>query len=291
MTSKNHTAPVTTTKNSAQRVFITGCSTGIGRAFTKAFIDAGFHVIATARRIDSISDLTDEYSTQKVTVLPLDVNDHDAIQNAVATAGQIDILINNAGYGAMGAMLDIAPDKLQQQFATNTFAPIALSQTVAPQMIARGSGKIVNIGSISGILTTPFSGAYCASKAALHSLSDALRIELAPFGLDVISIQPGAIASEMGNNAASHAAESLPSDSFYSRIADAITARAHASQENATPASDFAAEMVKAITKKEPPAVIRYGNKSGWMPRLALLPAKVTDRMLSKRFQLDKLQG
>ncbi len=98
------------------------------------------------------------------------------MEQILTESGRIDILINNAGYGLMGPLLELDADAIRAQLETNTIAPIALTQAVAPTMIAQGSGLIVNIGSVSGIFTTPFAGAYCASKAAIHSLSDALRL-------------------------------------------------------------------------------------------------------------------
>lgn len=282
--------PKNTQRQSSQqkplRFFITGCSTGIGRALVQACLDAGHQVVATARRLESIQNL----AATNVEILPLDVNDAAAIQTALASAGDIDIVINNAGYGAMGPLLDVGMPALQLQFNTNTFAPIAMAQAFAPQMIAQGHGTIVNIGSVSGLLTTPFSGAYCASKAALHSLSDALRMELAPFGIHVVTIQPGAIRSEMGNNAATHVEANMPPDSFYARIRDAVTARALASQTDATSAEKFAADVIEQITADNPPAVYRAGNKSNMIAALSLLPTSITDKMLSKRFSLDHLK-
>lgn len=271
--------------HTAHRIFITGCSTGIGRALVHAAVAAGHQVIATARRLDSIADL----AGPQVQILSLDVNDAAAIDAAIAAAGDIDILINNAGYGAMGPLLDVSNAALTLQFQTNSFAPVALAQAVAPQMLARRQGVIVNIGSVSGLLTTPFSGAYCASKAALHSLSDALRMELAPFGLHVVTVQPGAIASEMGNNAAQQVEANMPEDSVYAKIRDAVIGRALASQEDTTPADEFAKEVVAAVTQAAPPIVLRTGKKSHLLARLAMLPHRFTDRMLSKRFGLNRL--
>lgn len=269
------------------RIFITGCSTGIGRALAVQAANDGHHVIATARRIESITDLTSD----ALDTLPLDVTDTDSITAAVAAAGHIDILINNAGYGEMGPLLDVKTPALRQQFETNTIAPIVLAQAVAPQMVERGSGCIVNMGSVSGLLTTPFSGAYCASKSALHSLSTALRLELAPFGVNVVTVQPGAIRSEMGNNAAAQVETNMQTDSLYASIRDAVTERALASQINATSAEEFAAEVIAEITDDQPPAVLRTGNKSNLVATLAKLPFSITDRMLSKRFGLQRLRN
>lgn len=272
----------------SKTVLITGCSSGIGKALALACVDAGYNVIATARKIESISDLHSQHPSS-LTTLQLDVTDNRSIEKVVQKAGVVDILINNAGYGAMGAMLDISNEAITHQFATNTFAPLALAQAFAPAMIKQKSGMIVNVGSVSGLLTTPFAGAYCASKAALHSLSDAMRIELAPLGIQVITVQPGGIQSEMGKSAARQATRNLPEASMYLPMADAIQARALASQEEATPAKEFADALVKKLSETPPDCVIRYGSKSGLMSALALLPKRLTDKILSKRFKLHQL--
>ncbi|MGC4059403.1 MAG: SDR family NAD(P)-dependent oxidoreductase [Aquabacterium sp.] len=114
----------------------------------------------------------------------------------------VGMLVNNAGYGAMGPLLDIPDAQWQRQFDVNVFAPMALTRAVLPDMIGRRRGTVVNISSVSGVMPTPFAGAYCASKAALNTLSDSLRMELRPLGIDVVTVQPGGIQSSFGDRAA-----------------------------------------------------------------------------------------
>jgi NAD(P)-dependent dehydrogenase (short-subunit alcohol dehydrogenase family) len=136
-------------------------------------------------------------------------------------------------------------------------------------------------------LTTPFAGAYGASKAALHRLSDALRVELAPFGIQVVTVQPGAIASQFSQNAQTPAASSLKADSWYGAIADKIQMRVTLSQQNATPADDFAQRLIAKVTQSPVPAEIRLGKKSLQLPLMKRwLPVKILDRLLAKRFGL-----
>ncbi|MBF3045993.1 SDR family NAD(P)-dependent oxidoreductase, partial [Pseudomonas aeruginosa] len=134
----------------------------------------------------------------------LDVNDAAALARlaeelGVEAAG-LDVLVNNAGYGAMGPLLDGGVEAMRRQFETNVFAVVGVTRALFP-LLRRKSGLVVNVGSVSGVLVTPFAGAYCASKAAVHALSDALRLELAPFGVEVLEVQPGAIASNFGASA------------------------------------------------------------------------------------------
>jgi NAD(P)-dependent dehydrogenase (short-subunit alcohol dehydrogenase family) len=279
-------------------VLITGCSSGIGRALCEKYLAKGFHVYASARNIHSLDDLKENTDLKK---LALDVNDASSIHNAVAHIKQdhnrLDVLINNAGYAAMGPLVDMPIEDLRAQFETNVFAPMELTKACLPllmsQPMAKGetirNAQVVNIGSVSGITTTPFSGAYCATKAALHSLSDAQRMELAPFGIDVITVQPGAIQSKFGDNSLTNVLQRITPESLYAPLKDAIKARATASQDNPTPAAEFAESLVEQLLNK-PKAVIRIGNGSFGLPLLKRwLPSAILDKILSKKFNLPSL--
>lgn len=273
-----------------QTVLITGCSSGIGHAAALEFHRRGHRVCATARKPQRIADLAET----GLATYALDVTDTAGIDETVARIesehGGIDILINNAGYGAMGPAAEMPAEALRVQFDTNVFGCMALVRAVFPSMAERGAGRIVNIGSVSGILTTPFSGAYCASKAAVHALSDALRLELAPLGIRVITVQPGAIASQFGAAAGGDVERNVPPGSRYRTLMDAIRARANASQDNPTPAATFARAMADAVLAAKPASVVRIGKGSRMLPALAgWLPVSLRDRLLARRFQLDRL--
>ncbi|MGH8453480.1 MAG: SDR family oxidoreductase [Nevskiales bacterium] len=274
-----------------QTILITGCSTGIGRALAGEFHARGHVVYATARRMETLDDL----KGRGLRIAALDVNDTASIASLMrrleTDGATVDMLINNAGYGAMGPLAEFPAGELQRQFQTNVFALMAMTQAVIPGMVKRRAGRIVNIGSVSGVLVTPFSGAYCATKAAVHALSDALRMELAPFGIQVITVQPGGIQSQFGATAGQGVAERSAQLSIYAPVADAIAARANASQEDATPAMDFARQMADAVLKNNPAPVVRIGHGSTMMPFLRRwLPLTRLDRILSRRFRLDRLR-
>jgi len=272
-----------------QVVLITGCSSGIGRGLAREFAASGHRVIATARRLESIEDLADD----TIHILQLDVTDEKSIEKAVNGAqelcGRIDIVVNNAGYALIGPVAELDLDDLRTQLETNVVGVVAVTRAVVPQMVERGSGRIVNIGSVSGVTATPFSGAYCASKAAVHLISDAVRMELAPFGIRVITVQPGAIESRFGERAG-RGVERYREGSLYSQVFDSIEARAGASQVGSMPAPDFARLVVDAVTRPSPPAIIRAGKHSVRLPAMAHLPAAIRDRIFSRRFGLDRLQ-
>ncbi|MBQ0726909.1 MAG: SDR family oxidoreductase [Thalassolituus oleivorans] len=279
-----------TTLKYTNTVFITGCSTGIGRALALACLERGDLVFATARKIESLSDIEHE----RLVPIALDVNDDAAIAKAMAIVTErvhhIDLLVNNAGYAAMGPVLELSHDKLLAQFETNVFAPLAVTRAALPLLRAANGAQVVNIGSVSGILTTPFSGAYCATKAALHSLSDAMRMELAPFKIRVITVQPGAIQSSFGENSLSSVSGLIAEDSLYEPVKADIEARAMASQQHPTTAADFCATLLR-ILKDNPGAVVRIGNGSMALPLMRrLLPISWLDAILSKKFGLNKLR-
>ena len=265
-------------------IFITGCSSGLGRALCEEALAIGFRVIATARDSTCLPQ-----RTENLLPLALDVNDSEQIAYAVriasAWADGIDILVNNAGYGQMGPMMSLQPEQVVRQMETNLIAPLKLIQAVVPHMPLHAGATIVNIGSISATLTTPFAGAYCASKAALQSASDALRMELKPMGINVMTVQAGAIASEFASNAN----RELPELSGeYAQLSEHIRSRANASQANPTPAKSVAEAIIFELKKSTPSNLLRTGYGAMLYPLLAKLPISITDWLLCRRFGLDK---
>ncbi len=175
---------------------VTGASSGIGEATVKKFLQEGYEVYAAARRLDRMAGLADLGARP----IPLDLTDDPSIVAAVerirSEAGRIDVLVNNAGYGSYGAVEDVPLDEARRQFEVNLFGAARLIQLALPMMRTQRSGKIVNITSIGGKGWEPFGAWYHSTKFALEGLSDCLRVELKPFGIDVIVIEPGAIKTE-----------------------------------------------------------------------------------------------
>ena len=274
-------------------VLITGCSSGIGAAMALAFSRHGHRVYATARRIESLAALQGE----GIQRFALDVNDDSSIDAALDTvrreAGRIDRLVNNAGFSQVGAVVDLTREDLRRQYETNIIAPAIVTGKAVPLLRAAvangGSAVVANVGSIVGLFTTPFAAAYCSSKAAVHSITDALRMELAPFGIHVVSIQPGGVRSSFGNHA--EEAMRLPADSIYRPVERGIRARAQAGQRGAMPADQFVGPVVEALLRDRPPRVIRGGTHSVRLPLLKrLLPDAMFDAKLTKIFGLDALR-
>lgn len=176
------------------RTLITGCSSGIGRALAIELTRRGHEVIATARNANTLQDLQ---VTQRLT---LDVISEQSIAAAVSAAGRIDALVNNAGVGLWGPVEATSQEDLERLFATNVYGPLRMLRAVLPQMRARRQGKIMQVSSVVGRVSGPLVGIYSASKHALDAYSEALRIELAPFGVPVTIVEPGAVESAFASN-------------------------------------------------------------------------------------------
>jgi NAD(P)-dependent dehydrogenase (short-subunit alcohol dehydrogenase family) len=273
----------------SRSVLITGCSSGIGRALAREFARCGHRVFASARHPETLAEL----AAAGLDTLTLDVTDPRSIADAVATAleraGRIDVLVNNAGFGLIGPVLELPLEAFREQLETNVTGMVAVTQAVAPAMMDRRSGMVINVGSVSGILTTPFAGAYCASKAALHALTDALRLELAPFGVRVVSLQPGGVVSRFGDAATRRLEQVQRPDSRFASLAAFIRRRASEGQRGAMDTGAFARRVVTLAGRRHPPRIIRLGHHSIRLPLLRwLLPVAWTDRSLARRFGLDR---
>ena len=188
-------------------ILVTGCSSGIGHETALRLARRGHTVYATARDVDAIADL----GGAGCHLLPLDVTDEESMRLAVATVeaehGQVGVLVNNAGYGQYGPVERVAMDDVRRQFETNVFGLARMCQLVLPAMRAARHGRIVNVSSMGGRLTFPAGGYYHASKHAVEALSDALRFEVAGFGVSVSVVEPGLIRTRFGETARERHAE------------------------------------------------------------------------------------
>ena len=191
-------------------VLITGCSSGIGRAAALSLHHAGFTVYATARRTDALTDVAE----RGLRTLALDVTDEASMTQAVAAveadASAIRVLINNAGYGLYGPVEQQPMSEIRRQFETNFFGLVRLTQLVLPGMRRQGAGRILNVSSIGGRATLPGGAFYHASKYAVEAISDALRMEVAQFGIDVVLIEPGPVDTPWNQVAADSLSTAVP---------------------------------------------------------------------------------
>jgi NAD(P)-dependent dehydrogenase (short-subunit alcohol dehydrogenase family) len=191
---------------------ITGTSSGFGRVLAEAALARGDRVVATARRPDALADLV-AAAPDRALALALDVTRQDQIDAAVAAAtdrfGGIDVLVNNAGHGSVGAIEEVEPDHLRALMEVMFFGPVALTKAVLPQMRERGSGAIVQMSSMGGQVSPPGFGAYCSAKWALEAASEALAAEAGPLGIRVLIVEPGSFRTEFGG-ARLHESPELP---------------------------------------------------------------------------------
>ncbi|MCB0675998.1 MAG: oxidoreductase [Saprospiraceae bacterium] len=184
--------------NQSQIILITGASSGMGKETALRLIAEGHIVYGAARRVEKMLDLVEAGGH----VLLMDVTDEAQVQagidRIIAEQGRIDVLVNNAGYGSYGSVEETPIDDARRQFDVNLFGLARLTQLVIPHMRERQSGKIINISSVGGKIYTPLGAWYHATKHALEGWSDCLRLELKPFGIDVVIVEPGLIATEFG---------------------------------------------------------------------------------------------
>ncbi len=174
--------------------FITGTSSGLGRALAEAALEAGERVVATARRAESVADLGRRFG-ERCIPLPLDVTDPAAVtaavEEAVRRAGRIDVLVNNAGYGIVGALEEFDEETVKAAFDANVYGPFRVTKAVLPHMRAAGGGRILMISSMLGLVASPGFPVYASTKFALEGMSEALAGEVAPFGIRVTIVEPG----------------------------------------------------------------------------------------------------
>lgn len=235
-------------------VLITGASSGIGKATAKLLLAEGCRVYAGARRVDNLKEL--EYLGARI--MPLDVSDESSVGGALAmvleSAGRLDVLINNAGYGANGAVEDVPMSEARRQFEVNLFGPARLTQLVLPVMRGQGGGKIVNISSIAGRIGMPMGGWYHATKHALEAYSDALRLETGRFGIKVILIEPGPIKTEWDTVAVANLLKYSGSGP-YAAITEKLVNRLRAGYRRGAPGPEAVAKVIlKALRAKRPAA-------------------------------------
>ncbi|GAA5059181.1 NAD(P)-dependent dehydrogenase (short-subunit alcohol dehydrogenase family) [Thermocatellispora tengchongensis] len=247
-------------------VLITGCSTGIGRATALALVRAGHPTWATARRVETLAELEDAGCR----VLRLDVTDEQsrigAVKAVEAVHGAVGVLVNNAGHGGGAPVEEVPLDRVREVFETNVFGLIRMCQLVLPGMRAQRHGTIVNLGSAAGLVTPPMGVPYTMTKYALESLSDALRLEVAPFGIRTVLIEPGAVRTRFMANSELDTGGHGPYAVLKKNIA-AMVERAHREgARSVLTAEDVAKVIVAAIRARRPKARYRIGAQARLAP-------------------------
>ena len=237
--------------------FVTGSSRGFGRQFVEAALSRGDKVAATARNTQSLDDLVAAHG-DAVLPLALDVTDKAAVTESVQRAheyfGRLDVVVNNAGYGLFGAVEELGEKDIRDQFETNLFGALWVTQAVLPYLRRQGSGHIIQISSIGGVATYPNVGGYHASKWALEGLSDALAQEVAGFGIKVTLVEPGYFATDYAGSSAVHAQSLAAYDGVRAAMAAAVSGDAPRDPAAAGPV------LLKIVDAENPPLRVFFGT-------------------------------
>ena len=255
---------------------VTGASSGIGAATSRRLQDLGYTVYGAARRADRLRPLAE----RGISVLEMDLTEdaslREGVEKIAAETGRIDLLVNCAGYAAYGALEDVPLDEARRQFEVNVFGAARLIQLVLPYMREQREGAIVNVTSVGGKIYTPLGGWYHATKHALEVLSDCLRIEVKPFGIDVIVIEPGSIKTEWGAIAAEHLEEASGHGAYRGPAAAmSNTLNSPTVIKRSSDASVIADLVGKAVTARRP--------KTRYVAGFAGKPSLLLRRLLSDR--------
>lgn len=275
-------------------VLITGASSGIGMAAAREFLSRGWIVFAGARRVERMREL----EKMGARTIRLDVTDDEScrafVQAAMDSCGRIDALVNNAGYGEYGPVEAVSVERAKAQLEVNVFGAVRMVQAAAPFMRAQKSGVIINISSAGGRVTTYLGGWYHAGKYALESLSDSLRMELSPFGISVVLIEPGGVGSAWGAITADNLSKS-GKGTVYERDCDTVAGvyRAVYTEDNRmlTPSGRAAKKIVKAASAKRPRAryLFGFGSHSLLMMK-TILPQRAYDSVMRRVYTLKAVQ-
>ena len=243
---------------------VTGSSSGIGFETSLALARNGFHTFATMRDLGKDEKIKQviEKEDLHIDILELDVDSEESVNQAIKTIlekkDRIDVLVNNAGYGMWGTVEDVSIDEFKKQFETNFFSIIRLIQKVAPIMRKQSSGNIVNISSVAGRIGFPVSPAYISSKFALEGLSESLRFELMPFGINVIIIEPGVIKTNFFDSM--KLSEKSQQDSTYKEITDKVISGVKMMAEMGTHPKEVADVVIKTLGEEKPLPRYVIGN-------------------------------
>jgi NAD(P)-dependent dehydrogenase (short-subunit alcohol dehydrogenase family) len=279
-------------------VLVTGATSGLGRAAAIHLAERGYHVFAAGRSAERRAALqaTSRERQLALTTLEMDVRDDGSVDRAMAqieaAGASIDVLINNAGVAYVAPVEEIRIADLREQFEINIFGAVRVTQRVLPKMRARGQGRIINMSSMAGRLAFPLFGAYSGSKFALEGMTDALRLEVYPFGIDVVLIEPGYIptameqtAMELGNSYR----ETLEHGPYANVYRGFVRAWRRGTSGTRTTPEDCARVILRAV--RETPPRTRYTVTPGsqfmlWGKRL--LPERLRDRLMRRAFFLRR---
>jgi NAD(P)-dependent dehydrogenase (short-subunit alcohol dehydrogenase family) len=271
-------------RTESQVALVTGARCGIGFACATALAQDGYHVYGTSRQVGS------DASDLGFTLIPMDVDEMDSVDSGVQRILQerqrLDVVINNAGWGYGGAVEDTSVDEAKALFETNFFGVMRVCQAVLPSMRARHSGLIVNVSSIGGLMGVPFQGIYSATKFAVEGMTEALRMEVKRFGVEVVLLEPGDIHTPFTDNRR-HAAASQTSDVYREQYATTL-AKIESDERNGAPPEQVGWEVLRIANRRRQRVRYVVGpfyEKLAIVAKL-LLPGTVFERVIMKNYGL-----
>jgi len=266
-----------------RRALVTGAGSGMGAAIARRMAQAGYQVFATVRNAQRAGQLAADNPSIRYLVLELtDESQIAAVASQLEADGGLDVLVNNAGYGVFGAIEEVDEEVALRQFAVNVLGPLALTRRLLPGLRAR-RGHVIWVGSLAGRMALPFQGHYSASKAAIASISDAMRMELAPCGVRVTCVEPSDFATGFTG---SRSVSRCPS-SVYAQALDRCLVEVE-KQERGAPDPEWVARVVQAIAEHVDPPVRRpVGANARTMGLLlGLVPSRWAERMIRRHYRL-----
>ena len=241
--------------------FITGSNSGFGRSLTEAVLEKGYKVVATTRHPEEIEDLVKQYP-DTVKAVSLDITKADEINSAIDTAlqtfGQIDVLVNNAGFGTLGAVEEIEDKQVRQQFEVNCFGTLNLTKALLPHFRQKKSGHILNVSSVGGFTSFPGTGIYCATKFAIEGYSEALAKELTPLGIELTLVEPGAFRTDFAGDSLATPENLI--DDYQETAHKFVKMQEEMSGEQPGDPDKAAQAMIKVVESDNPPMRLVLGE-------------------------------
>ena len=241
--------------------FITGSNSGFGRSLTEAVLAKGYKVVATTRHPEEIEDLVKQYP-DTVKAVTLDITKSEEIKSAIDTAlstfGQIDVLVNNAGFGTLGAVEEISEDKARYQFEVNCFGTLNLTKALLPHFRQRKSGHILNVSSVGGFTSFPGTGIYCATKFAIEGYSEALAKEITPLGIKLTLVEPGAFRTDFAGDSLATPENTI--DDYEETAHKFVKMLEETSGEESGDPDKAAQAMIKVVESDNPPMRLVLGE-------------------------------
>jgi NAD(P)-dependent dehydrogenase (short-subunit alcohol dehydrogenase family) len=261
-------------------VLITGCSSGIGWATAEAFLDEGWTVVATARDESAIRELGDRGALTRTLDVTKPAQCHSVVADVIEEIGRLDCLVNNAGYAQFGPTEDVPSRLVEDQFDVNVLGPHRLIRAALPHMREAERGTIVNVSSVSGRLSAPGMGIYSSSKAALESMSDALRVEAAAFDVDVVLVEPGPVETQFDEKAQSSLSD-LDRTAAYQDIYRTLEDWETVGSMSSIPARQVASVILEAGVSTKPQSRYTVGTGSEYLTLARFLPDRFRDAVFS----------